>query len=230
MKKLLFAAVMCLPLFSFSQNVERVTINGSEVQDFIKKEQYKYPEFISSRIYLKNGDTAIGRLNFNFFDQTIRYINEKKDTVAIKNESDVSYITIKSDTFFYDNGFYEWGATSAVARLAVKHVYKQGEVRQIGAFGTASPAKNVQTIDRILGSTWVPLSSNEELVFNRETTYYISLLKGLQNDFVQVNKKNINRLQDLFPKKDVAGFIKENKSDLNKEEDVLDLFIYLSRK
>ena len=212
---------------ALSQNVERITLKGSELNEFYEKEQYKYPQFISSRIYLNNGDTAIGRLNYNFFDQTIRYLNEKGDTVVIANAKDVSYITVASDTFFYDNGFYEWGATSGKARLAVRHVYKLVERKKIGAFGTSSPAKNIQTIDRILGPTTYDLQQNEEVVIAKETSYYISPIRGLKNEFVAFSRKN---LRDLFPNKDVDGYIQDNRPNLNKEEDVLDLFIFLSRK
>jgi hypothetical protein len=225
-----FAVAFLLCSVSFSQNVERITIKGEELNEFYDKEQYKYPQFISSHIYLKNGDTAVGKLNYNFFDQTMRYINGKKDTVVIANEKDISYITVKSDTFFYDNGFYEWGASSGKARLAVKHIYRLVERKTIGAFGTSSPAKNIQNIDKILGASSYNLGQNEELVFAKETTYYISLIKGLKNDFVQVNKKNLSDLDEMFPKKNVEDFVKENKLNLNKEEDVLDLFIYLNQK
>lgn len=226
-KTLSICSAFLICIVSFAQNVERIIIKGSDLSSFYEKEQYKYPGFLSSRIYLNNGDTAIGRLNFNYFDQTIRYINEKGDTVAIGNEKDVSFVTIASDSFFYDHGFYEWGASSAKARLAVKHTLKLAERNIIGAFGTSSPAKNIQNVDKILGATSYNLQPNEELVFQREITYYISIIKGLKNNFVTINKKN---LKELFPEKDIDNFIKENKLNLNKEEDVLDVFIYISKK
>lgn len=227
MKKILLPIFLFLFSFtSFAQNVERVRVTSPELQPFLEKERYKYPTFVSSRIFLNNGDTAIGRINLNYFDQTMRFINEKKDTVAIRNEKDIKYITAGTDTFFYDNGFYEWAASSATARLAVKHKIKLLERNTIGAFGTSSPAKNIQTVDKILGAGSYELSQNEELIFSKETTYYISPIKGLKNNFVVVTK---NSLDNLFPEKNVQEFIKENKLNLNKEEDLIDVFIYLSK-
>jgi len=226
-KILCFASLAFLfSINSFAQNIERIRVTSPELQPFLEKERYKYPAFISSRIFLNNGDTAIGRINFNYFDQTVRFINEKKDTVVLRNEKDIKFITVATDTFFYENGFYEWAASSATVRLAARHKIKLLERNTIGAFGTSSPAKNIQTVDKILGAGSYELSSNEELIFSKETTYYISPINGLKNNFVSVTK---NSLDELFPKKNVLDFIKENKLNLNKEEDLIDVFIYLSK-
>ncbi len=219
-----FASLICI--ISFAQNVERLIIKGSEFSSFYEKYEYKYPGFTRANVYFTNGDTARGKLNFNYFDQSMRFINEKHDTVAIANESDVNLITIGTDTFFYDNGFYEWVATSAKVRLAAKHIFKLAERKTIGAFGTSSPAKNIQTIDKILGLSSYDLLPNEELVYSRETKYYISSVKGLKNNFVVANKNN---LSTLFPKMNVDEFIKANKLNLTKEEDLIDVFIYVSK-
>lgn len=228
MRKIICTTVAVLAcIFSFAQNVERIAVKGSDLPLFYEKEEFKYPKFISTRVYLKNGDTAVGKFNFDFFDQSMHFINQKGDTVTLANEKDVKYITVGTDSFFYENGYYEWMATSAKARLAVKHTFKLAERQNLGAYGLSSPTMNVQTIGKIFsGGKSVDLPPNEELVFTRETTYYISLLKGPKNNFVVANKNNIS---DLFPKKDVEDFIKENKLNLNKEEDLIDLFIYISK-
>ncbi len=228
MKKLcILSFLFSICIASFAQNVEKFTVTDADLESFLSKERYKYPNFVSSRIYLNNGDTAFGRINLNYFDQTMRFINEKNDTVAISNQKDIKLITAGSDTFFYDNGFYEWAASSATIRLAIKHKMRLIERKPVGAFGTSSQAKNIQTVDKILGANSYDLSPNEEMVFSKETTYYISPINGLANNFLIVNKNN---LKDLFPRKNVEGFIKENKINLNKEEDVIDVFIYLSKK
>lgn len=227
MKKLLttfFSLIICG--FSFAQNIERISVKGTEVPAFYEKYEYKYPAFKRADVHFINGDSARARFNFSYFDQSMRYINEKGDTLAIANEADVNLITFGTDSFFYDNGFYEWVATSAKVRLAAKHRFKLAERKVIGAFGTSSPAKNIQVIEKILGVTAYDLLTNEELVYSRETTYYISPIKGLKNQFVVANKKNLN---NLFPKKNVDDFIKENKLNLNKEEDLVDVFIYVSK-
>ena len=67
------------------------------------------------------------------------------------------------------------------------------------------------------------MALNEEFVFSKETTYYISSVKG---HFVEANKKNISK---LFPRRNIEGYIKENKLNLNKEKDLIDVFVYANK-
>ena len=171
---------------------------------------------------------ASARVNYNNFLQVMKYIDEKGDTLEIANADDINYIAAGADTIFYDDGYYEWVATSGTARLAVKHTYKEGPKALVGAFGTSSPAKNLESHTKILndGASSKDLSPDEVVTFSKETTFYISSINGKRNNFVVASKKNID---NLFPKKKVEDFIKENKLNLNKEEDLIDLMVYISK-
>ena len=222
---LFFALLICIVSIA-QKNVERITVKSLELMSFYDSTDYKYPAFTRGSVYFSNGDSSRARLNFNYYDQSMRYINEKGDTVSIAND-DVSLIAFGVDSFFYDNGFYEWVATSAKVRLGEKRIYKLLERKPIGAFSTSSPAKHIESVEWILGVTKYDLNPNEELVFSRETTYYISPIKELKNNFVAANKKNLN---SLFPKKNLDDYMKKNRTNLNKEEDLIDVFIYVSKK
>ncbi|MDB5199619.1 MAG: hypothetical protein JWO92_1582 [Chitinophagaceae bacterium] len=220
------AFALLISLTSFAQNVENITIKGSEFISFYEKNEYKYPSFTLGDVYFANGDSARGNLNFNYFDQSMRFINKQGDTLAIAGESKVSLITFGKDTFFYDNGFYEWLATAAKVRLVAKYTFKLAERRAVGPYGTSLSTASIETVDKIVGSNILQdLMRNEVLVFTKQTTYFISPVKGLKNNFVAANKNN---LTDLFPKKHVDDFIKQNKLNLNKEKDLLEVFIYVS--
>jgi hypothetical protein len=67
------------------------------------------------------------------------------------------------------------------------------------------------------------LDINEEIVFAKQKAYYVS---GIKNHFVEANKKNISK---LFPEKDIDNYIKENKLNLNKEEDLVQLFVFVNK-
>jgi len=228
MKRILiivFTVLICKVLFA--QNAQRITVKGADLTSFYEKEEYKYPKFLQAKAYLNKGDSASGKFNYNYFDQSMRFINERGDTVTLTNEKDVNFITVATDTFFYDNGFYEWMATSATARLAIKHTFKFIERENVGAYGISSPTHGVQTIGKISGTgISYDIAPNEELIFSKETKYYISSIKGLKNNFVPANKNNLSR---LFPKKNVEDYIKQNKLNLNKEEDLIDVFVYVNK-
>lgn len=225
MKKLLTIACaffFCLPSLS-AQKIETIRLKGNEAADFITKAEYKFPTFTRAKVFLKDGEIASARLNFDYFSQVMKYIDEKGDTLAIANEDDINYISSAIDTFFYQNKYYEWIASSASARLAVRRTYKLLDREKVGAYGTSSPAHNVESHSAILGITKLDLDINEELVFSKETTYYISSTKG---HFVEANKKNISK---LFPRRGIEDYINQNKLNLNKEKDLIDVFVYANK-
>ena len=230
MKKLLFLTVTFFITLSclWAQKTETIKVSGEEYPAFIANAQYKYPAYKKAKIVFKNGDIASARLNYDYFNQTMKYIGEKGDTLIIANEEDLHHISIGTDSFFYDNGYYEWIASSATARLAVKRVYKEGPRVLVGAFGTTSPAKNIESHTKILTehADSKELSQNEVVTISKETTYYISPINDTKNNFVTATRSNINR---LFPKKNVEDFIKDNRLNLNKEEDLIDLMVYISK-
>jgi hypothetical protein len=228
MKKVLFIILFFLISFfnSLGQKTETITVKGLDIDNFIAQTGYKYPSYSRAKVFLKDGDIASGRFNFDYFSQEMKYIGEKGDTLAIANAHDINFVAIGTDSFFYNKGYYEWIASSGIARLAVKHIFKLVERQNVGPFGISSSSTGVQKIGRVFGNgkpyDFLP---NEELVFSKETTFYISPTKGKKNDFVVANKNNIDK---LFPKINIEKFIKENKLNLNKVEDLLSVMVYIS--
>lgn len=220
--------ILCIS-FSYSQNTEHMKFSGQEYSEFIAKNQYKYPAYTKARIAFTDGNMGSARINYNNFTEVMKYIDEKGDTLEIANPQDISYIAIGADSIFYDNGYYQWVASSGSARLAVKLKYKEAFRALVGAFGSASPARHVESRDKVRMSGDIstqPLPGNEEITIAKEVTYYISPINDKKNNFVLATKKNIDK---LFPKKKVEDFIKDNKLNLNKEEDLIDLMVYISK-
>ncbi len=209
---------------SYSQGIERISVKGADLTAFYDKQEYKYPKFLTAHVYLNDGDSAIGRFNFDFFDQTLRYLNERGETEILSNAKDVNFATVGTDTFFYNNGFLEWVASSATERLAVKHIFKLISRQNIGAYGMSSPTMSVKSIGRVSGAgAPIDLPPDEELVFTKETTYYISHIKNRATDFKVANKETFVK---FYPKKNMEDYLSDNKMNLTKEEDLIDAFIY----
>ncbi len=207
-----------------AQSSETIRVSGSQAAAFIEKSQFKFPIFTRGKVHLKDGEVASARINFDYFSNAIKYIDEKGDTVLIDNTGDVQYVSTAVDTFFYDGMYYEWAATSSKARLALRRNLKLAQTEKVGAYGISSPTQNIVTQGLILGATNYQLDANEEYVFLRETSYYISTLNGR---FVPANKKNFSK---LFPKKDIEQYIKDNKINLNNEKNLMDLFVFANTK
>ena len=205
-----------------AQRTEVIRVKGNDVPAFIAKTKYKFPAFTHAKIFLKNGEVASARINFDYFDQAVKYIGEQRDTLILTND-DIKYISSTVDTFFYDKKFYEWIASSATARLAMLRTYKLNDKQKIGAFGTSSPTQKIESHDAILGVTHLDLGTNEEYVFSEQTSYFISKTDG---NFVPATKKNISK---IFPKKDIENYIASNKLNINKQEDLITLFVYANK-
>jgi len=228
MKKLLFAALLFSAGSAAAQKVENITVKGSDISGFISKEVYRYPDFKKAKVYFKNADSAGGRMNYNYLLQTMQFISPQKDTLAVADESSIKSIAIGLDSFFYDNGFYEWVASNSKTRLAIKHSLKLlAGTQKVGAYGIASSTGGIQSQDAFRGFIGTAgLDINEVYQFVKETQYYISV--GNKH-FVEFNKKN---LEDLFPKKEdkIDEYIKTNKVNFNKEQDVVDLFVFVNQQ
>ncbi|MEP7145008.1 MAG: hypothetical protein ABI707_19135 [Ferruginibacter sp.] len=224
-KTIAFASIFFLCVsYLFAQKEETIKVTGKEAADFIAKAEYKFPAFTSSKVYLRNGEVAGGRFNYDYFNELMKFINEKGDTLAIADEKNINYISTGPDTFFYDNKYYEWVASSATARLVVRHTLKLTHTEKTGAFGISSPNTNVESRDAILDISHHQLDINEVLVFSKQTTYYISSING---HFTEANKKNISK---LFPGKNIDSYIDQNKLSLHKEEDLVDVFVYANKR
>ncbi|MEO7767550.1 MAG: hypothetical protein ABIS01_08995 [Ferruginibacter sp.] len=208
----------------FAQKVETIQVKGDEAAAFISKATYKFPEFVKARVYFKNGDVSAGRFNYDYFNQLMKFIYESGDTLVIANEKDVKFVNLGSDTFFYDNQYYEWVASAGNARLTSRTTYRLSRKDNVGAYGTSSPAIKVEARDEILDNTKYKLKVNEILIFLKETNYYISSMKG---QFVLANKKNIGK---LFPGKNIEDYINQNKLNLNREEDLVNVIAYAGNR
>lgn len=220
---LVICAFLLFHFAALAQKTEIIRLKGNEATAFIAKSQYKFPSYTRAKVYLKDGDIASARVNYDYFNQSMKYIGENGDTLIIANPGDLKYISSDLDTFFYDNKYYEWLASSAVARLAVRRTYKFLNSEKVGAYGTSSPTHNIESHDAILGITHLNLNVNEELSFSKETMFFISSING---HFVEATKKNISK---IFPRKNIDEYISANKLNLTKEKDLIDLFVYVNK-
>jgi hypothetical protein len=226
MKKILFFLVVVFNVFTTQgQQVENTAVNGKEVFEFIAKEGYKYPSFQKGKVFFTNSDPGGGRLNYNYLLQTMQFLGDKGDTLVFADESNINYIGIGSDTFFYNRGFFEKLAGNSKSKLFKKSSLKVNEPQKLGAFGKAAITTNVVSTDLLRGDgSPYNLDINEEFRFVKKTSFYVSLGN---KEFKELNKRNI---EVLFSDKatQVNDFITEHKINLNNEQDVLTLFAFIN--
>lgn len=208
-----------------AQETENLVVNGAQLYDFIAKEAYKYPIFQKAKVYFTNADSGAGRLNYNYLLQTMQFVSDKGDTLVFADESSIRYIVIGTDTFINEHGFFEKAVAAPGFILAKRQSLKlRGGPQKLGAYGISTATLNIpsEDVSRAFGYT-AKLDVNEEFNFTRKIAWFI---KTGDNGFTELNKANIHQ---LFQSRATAvnGFIKANKLNLSRREDVLRLIKFI---
>jgi hypothetical protein len=204
---------------SLAQTSETIVLKpGEDLFEKYPGEVYAYPEFKFGKVYYTNGDSAGGKMNYNNLLATIEFVDNKHDTLVFSPESDIKYIIIGEDLFYYNKPEYLIQiAGSATCKLAVKKRLKLGDVKKIGAYGIANSTSTIDSYDELRADQTHKLIHNEELVLVKENFFYLGNEK---NVFLPASKKNILK---LFPskKKDIEAYLAVHTIDFKNEADLL---------
>ena len=209
----------------FSQTTSTFTVKAGEDISEVYKQAYKYPEFRNGKVFFSYGSPAGGKMNYNLIIGKVQFIGEKNDTLVIADEAAIKFITIGTDTFYYDKDNYvELLANYGEVKMALQQRIKFLDEKNIGAFGIPTSTKNIDNYNTLRANNTYSLKVNKDLVYSKESKYYF---REGESNFLAVNKKNILK---EFPGKRavIEKFLKEHDVDYNNEEDLKSLFAYLA--
>lgn len=209
-----------------AQKYDPVTVKaGMRVVDcFPVNERYRYPEFITGRIWVKSGVYSEAKLNYNFLNSEMEYIRNK-DTLVISNKKDIRFIAVGQDTFYYDKGYYMEQIYGGPLKVILKQFMKLKETQKQDSYGTTSAGAAMTSYGTLpANGNFYRLTANTDMVFQRTLEYYLSDPSG---GFVQYTKKNV--LQ-LFPQHEdkIKAYLKASKINFDKRDDLIKLAGYLS--
>lgn len=186
---------------------------------------YHYPQFMSGVVYHKDGTVSHASLNLNLITGEMQFISPSKDTLAIANETAINYVTIQDDTFYFDKVFIQLIHGNINAKLGEIEIIKQSDVQKEGAYGQMSSTGSIDAFTSYYNLNQSYKLAEKSTITMRKST--ILFMGDKNNHFLPANKKNISK---LFGKKSSAeSFIKENKIDLDKEDDLIKLVDYLGK-
>jgi hypothetical protein len=209
----------------FSQNESVIIIKAGEQISVAQKHFFRYPEFIMGKVYFKNGDSAKARMNYNFVLGAIQYLDLKKDTITIANESEVRFIVIEKDTFLIrEQQYLEVLKDYKFGKLLVNQKIKLLDEHRAGAYGITSPTQTIEAKESLKAESIHKLLINSDLHLSKEKQYY---LLNTSNKIVPVAKKFI--LQTFSEdKRAVEDYINQNNINFKNEQDLQNLFTYLA--
>lgn len=213
--------------YTFAQAPEKLKVkpDGEEVSTSIRKQAYYYPDFKDGKVIFLSGVAHAGKLNYNMLSGEVEFINSKRDTLELDNMYTVSMVTFGPDSFYYDQqdkALLRLLEDYKGTKLLAKEKYELSNIKSVGAYGLEKNSTAPSSSSEYeLNNTQNKLKQNESMVFSTKTTYYITQ----NNSFLNANKSSLFK---LFPehKTQLNNYIKANKTDFKKEEDVKKVLQY----
>jgi hypothetical protein len=229
MKKMLIIMFLtACSVLNYAQTLqERKHIpGGNEAWVNLMKEMYVYPSFEKGIVEYRNGQLFNPRMNYNRVLETIQFINENNDTLALANEDYIKVVTIGSDVYMFLPHCLKTVASHTTVALYKHEKLRIADFRRKGAFGIPNGSSAIDSYNQVY--TWMgsyQLNPNELLLLSKATTFYFS---GRNFDVVPASRKNV--LQ-LFSKNDkqIKEFIESKKTSFSNEKDLIDLAAFISK-
>ena len=208
----------------FGQYKSLIAPSGTKiVESFPPSVRYFYPEFVQGQVVLNNGLSSSAMINYNMLHDNMDVISDN-DTLAILKKRDLKYVIVDNDTFIYMPGY---GRLIYEQKLKVycKDRFYLKEILKKGAMGTVNRSAAIGAFSD-MESAGVPydLIVPEDMVFKREVSYFFATSSGTYEPF---KKKNILKLFS-HNKTDIQKYLKTNKINFEKQEDVIKLAGFLS--
>ena len=215
---LLFCGCLC------GQYRNVVVPAGTKIIDnFPPSMRYLYPEFVQGKIVLKNDKSSSCMVNYNMLQDEIEFL-QGADTLSIVKKKDLKYIIVDNDTFIYNSGYVKF-VSGQDLKIYSKDKFYLKEILKKGAMGTVNRSAAIETTSSMANQTMsYDLVVSEDYVYRREVSYYITTSSG---SLEQLKKQDILNLFSNH-KSDIQKYLKDNKIDFQKQEDVIKLAGYLS--
>ena len=228
MMKQLFIAVIFISLTSgtCAQRKKTFTVNpGQKIVEAIPvSELYSYPEFRLGTVTLRNGTSAEVKMNYNSVFGEMQFIDQKKgDTISLAEEKHIKFVTVEQDTFYFDEVWLQQVFTNNTVKIAKNKLLETTNKEKLGAMDAVGFGA-IETYSKFTGSQHMrDLVAKEKLTLTEQITYYFG---DRFNNFAKANKKSLlNLYRDQDEK--IEAWLKENKIEFSRADDIKKLFDYL---
>jgi hypothetical protein len=200
---------------------------GNTIQEVLKNKIYLNPEYIMGTVLFRDNSRAKAKMNYNSLYDQMLFIDQKGDTLAVKDEKEIQYVVLNTDTFYYKEGYKKVVETNGSVTIAEKSVWEVSDIRKIGSHNRASNTYQVDSYHAIADYVGlINLILNQDVIMRKKPVFYLGDKYGR---LVPATKKN---LLFLFPKQEdrIADYLKENKINFSSREDLVRLTRFLEQK
>lgn len=207
----------------------KVNTLHEETSEVLQERIFKYPEFLQSTVVFGDGGVLETNMNYNRYFRQLFFINEKKDTLALAHPATYKMFIIGKDSFYFTGkGFCFLLEKYKDVHLAKEEVLSLIGKEKKGLYGTYSSVSSADSEmtysnDEQQKIQWLKIDQNA--IYQMEENF---LLKDRFDNFFTADKKNFHNLFRL-KQKELKQYLKENKVDYKKKEDLVKLLEFLSK-
>lgn len=224
------AFLLCITLLlggvtSHAQLYEKTIIPPGD--SISKYYSYLFPSFETAVVKMRDGKSFEYQINFNMLLCDMQFINRKQDTLAITNPEEIDSVILDSCSFIYDykQGYLQILAMSDASSLAVLR-QSTFEPVQVGAMGAQRRSGGIEMYNSISNRQGtIPLQVNSEIYAYRNTKF---LLIHKNGETENAGRSAFIRIYD-GDKRILDQFVKKNRIDFNKPEDLVELFRFCTQ-
>lgn len=225
MRSLLIVFVLCSCFNVWAQTGKKFEVKpGEKIFDVIpRNEIYKYAEFMAGVVLLRDGTFGVAKLNYNSFFGEMQFIDPKGDTLSLSDEKNISLISIKKDTFYYDGGFIELLANYGKVKFAAKRIFSFSNRTKSGGLNQSGSGE-IETYTTFSSrQSFKDITITETLTFSERIIYYFG---DQYNHFMPASKKNLFKIYGEHNTR-LSKYLDENKINFKDEEDMKMLCSFL---
>jgi hypothetical protein len=228
MKKYIIILLL-FPVLASAQKSEIVSaISGENLNEAVSASmQYVFPEFSAANVIFKNSPKAATMMNYNMLLGEMHFM-KNDEVLALSDLNNVSVVVINNRRFYPFNSteFTEEIQSTDDVKLRVRRKGNVAQHSKEGAYGmqqSASSITSYSSIENSDGGGRTNLNVKANVLISIRKFYY---LVGHNGKYVQI--RNQKSFMNQFPgnKSKIELFVKEHKTNFNKEDDLIELFEY----
>jgi hypothetical protein len=227
MRKAFIILILFPVLPAIAQKKLQYEVNTGEVVGAVitNDEAYQYTTFKPATIALTTGQVASSPINYHALFGEMHFISSKGDTMAVGNESSISYLAAETDTFYYHEGFVLQLASNKDVKLVKRErIILAEKLKSTGGYGNTS-SSGVESVYGIASAkVFKTLVASEKMVFAREKVFYF---RDKDNQLTPAVKANLLKLYKQN-KKAVEQYLSDNPVSFTKEDDLKRLIAFLN--
>ena len=209
-----FNLFFCTPLFS---QPNTFIVHAGDNPALVLPISYRFLNnefkdgFLAFQMGIKSG---VFKFNYDLLTSQLTFINEKKDTMVIKEDVTIKYLYLGKVAYYHDveQGFFKILAIDTLGKLA-SHVQLVHYTPTNIGYGTVKHRTTAITT----------VSRDREVTFERITKFVFIDRRGSISSADRVGFLKMFRNKDDSV---VKSYLKKNKIDFKKEENLVNLFGY----